>query len=523
VSRAVRLRRGIAFLAVALSCLGGTATAQEKPAASDVAQANNPLANFTAFNLHNYYIGELTDPDKNANQFWMRYAKPFSIGKSNWLMRASLPVNTTPVAPTLDHETGLGDLNVFAAYLIDTGNPSLSFGIGPQITAPTASKDALGSEKWSAGLVNTLFNFGSPKFQYGYLLSWQASFAGSHDRDSPGRRNREGASWGTVLCRRPIHTIARQRELSRPSPDGPRRETPRGCERRGSPPFAGRAATSRRPLSPSHKGLVRSVFPREYSRLVQTCLLLREKERRPCPGRRMHAVAAFAVGTVCLIGAGATLAAETVSSQAPLKHFPVAQIFTFLFLMLGPFKIIGPFWSITKGADAALTRQIALRAIIFSSLALLVAAFLGQSFLSSYSIPVPVLALAAGIILFLVALLNILQQFIPPAAHGEDSAAPIPTLNVALTPLAFPTIVTPYGIAAVVVFLALSPTLQGQLIIGAIVLVIMLLNLIVMIMTRHILPVLGLILPILGAVLGVVQVALGLNIINTTLRMLGPP
>ena len=170
-------------IAATLCLFAGVASAQEQAAASDVAQANNPLANFTAFNLHDYYIGELTDPDKDANQFWARFAMPFSIGPTNWLMRASLPVNTFPVGPDLDHQTGLGDLNVFAAYLIDTGNPALSVGIGPQITAPTASKDALGSEKWSAGLVHTLFNASSPRIQYGYLLSWQASFSGSDDRD----------------------------------------------------------------------------------------------------------------------------------------------------------------------------------------------------------------------------------------------------------------------------------------------------------------------------------------------------
>ena len=31
--------------------------------------------------------------------------------------------------------------------------------------------------------MNTLFNSNSPKFQYGYLLSWQASFAGEGERD----------------------------------------------------------------------------------------------------------------------------------------------------------------------------------------------------------------------------------------------------------------------------------------------------------------------------------------------------
>ena len=152
------------FTTAALLCLfAGVADAQDQAAAGDVAQANNPLANFTAFNLHNYYIGELTDPDKDANQFWARFATPFSIGPTNWLMRASLPVNTFPVAPDFDHQTGLGDLNVFAAYLIDTGNPALSVGIGPPITAPTAIKDSLSSEQGSAGLVHTRFTARSPK------------------------------------------------------------------------------------------------------------------------------------------------------------------------------------------------------------------------------------------------------------------------------------------------------------------------------------------------------------------------
>ena len=175
-------RRVTALVVAAFFGLAGAASAQDKAAGADVAQANNPLANFTAFNVHNYYIGELTETDKDGNQFWMRYARPFSVGQTNWLMRASLPVNTYPVPPELDHQTGLGDANVFAAYLIDTGNPALSVGIGPQITMPTASEDALGSGQWSAGLVHTLFDASSKTFQYGYLLSWQASFAGDDDR-----------------------------------------------------------------------------------------------------------------------------------------------------------------------------------------------------------------------------------------------------------------------------------------------------------------------------------------------------
>ena len=171
------------MLLAALLASAGAARAAEQPAAGDVAQANNPLANFTAFNLHNYYIGEFTDADgRSGDQFWMRYARPFSLGQTKWLMRASLPVNSFPVGPAFERQTGVGDFNVIAPYLIDTGNPALSVGIGPQLTAPTATKDTLGSGKWSAGFVHVLFDAGSPKFQWGYLLSWQHSFAGDDDR-----------------------------------------------------------------------------------------------------------------------------------------------------------------------------------------------------------------------------------------------------------------------------------------------------------------------------------------------------
>ncbi len=112
----------------------------------------------------------------------MRYARPFSLGQTKWLMRATLPVNSFPVGPAFERQTGIGDFNVIAPYLIDTGNPALSVGIGPQLTAPTATKDALGSGKWSAGFVHVLFDASSPTFQWGYLLSWQHSFAGDDDR-----------------------------------------------------------------------------------------------------------------------------------------------------------------------------------------------------------------------------------------------------------------------------------------------------------------------------------------------------
>lgn len=198
----------------------------------------------------------------------------------------------------------------------------------------------------------------------------------------------------------------------------------------------------------------------------------------------------------------------------PLK----IQIFAFLFLMLGPFKIIGPFAKITQGADPKLTRQIAFRAMIFSSIALLLAAALGSRIMSNFTIPLPILAISGGLILFLVALLNIIKQFATPTANKENVI--IPTLDMAINPLAFPTIVTPYGIAAVIIFLSLSPDLNSKLTVGIIVLVIMAVNLIFMLITRYIYKFLAVFLALLGAILGIVQVALGLMVIYNNFRIL---
>lgn len=199
----------------------------------------------------------------------------------------------------------------------------------------------------------------------------------------------------------------------------------------------------------------------------------------------------------------------------PLKM----QIFSFLFLMLGPFKIVVPFVKITKNAKPAFVRQLAIRATLYSTAALLIAGLLGERILANYGIPIPILALSGGIILFLVALLNVIKQFEPPHADKIDFVEE-PSMSMAMNPLAFPAIVTPYGIAAVIVFLSISPDINTKLTVAGVVLGIMVVNLFVMLLTRHIFKPLAMVLGLLGAILGVVQVALGLMIIYNQTKAL---
>ena len=140
------------------------------------AQANNPLANMTALNIHNYYVPKLTDAPGDAylNTSWLRFAKPFSEGRL--LLRVSAPFNTIAFpngTGNVNAENGLGDINALLTYNF-ISKPTATVGIGPVITAPTAANDVLGAGKWQAGLALVAFVVRSPQFQLVTLLPMAA-------------------------------------------------------------------------------------------------------------------------------------------------------------------------------------------------------------------------------------------------------------------------------------------------------------------------------------------------------------
>lgn len=69
--------------------------------------------------------------DDDARSFLLRGDLPVSALGGDWLVRATLPINTVPDLTGASDVTDPGDFNIFAAYMIDTGRPALSFAIGP--------------------------------------------------------------------------------------------------------------------------------------------------------------------------------------------------------------------------------------------------------------------------------------------------------------------------------------------------------------------------------------------------------
>jgi multiple antibiotic resistance protein len=196
------------------------------------------------------------------------------------------------------------------------------------------------------------------------------------------------------------------------------------------------------------------------------------------------------------------------------------ELFTLFFVMLGPLKLLGPFVARTHGLDDRTVERIALWAFVLATVSVVAGGLLGARLLGSWHISIPSMTLAGGIVFFLVALRQLLQQYERQAP--DASAEPLPASPMLATHLLFPIVLTPYGIAAVIAVMGASTNVARTSIVLTIVLAIMVLNLVAMWFARRLLigPVMiGL--QVLGAVLAVMQVALAIELMITGLRALG--
>lgn len=194
-------------------------------------------------------------------------------------------------------------------------------------------------------------------------------------------------------------------------------------------------------------------------------------------------------------------------------------IFTLFFITLGPLKILGPFAQLTKETDEATMQKIAVRAFLLAVIAVVAGGFAGRALLENWGISASAMLLAGGIIFALVGLNLVLQQYQP--AHPAPPPLPAVPMAAAMR-ITFPTVVTPYGIAALIVVLTNSRAAERTAAILALVLAVMVLNLLTMLYARRIMGgVTVMVLQIVGAVLGVLQLALAVEMIIRALHELG--
>ena len=226
----------------------------------------------------------------------------------------------------------------------------------------------------------------------------------------------------------------------------------------------------------------------------------------------------FAVTVLACLLCGIAAAAD----GAETLSLGLGKIFTFFFLTLGPKAVIAPFASGTAALDASSRRKVALTTTGISLLAVVIAATIGVRVLNNWGVSTGALLVAAGIILFLVALESIRSQYEVP---GEAESAPAVKASVRQLgfKLAFPYVVSPYGVAVVILVLTSRPETVPMMPILAMLGGIMLLNLVVMLNAARIAtsPYIAPLMATVGSVLAVLQAALGVQAVLVGLALAG--
>jgi multiple antibiotic resistance protein len=198
----------------------------------------------------------------------------------------------------------------------------------------------------------------------------------------------------------------------------------------------------------------------------------------------------------------------------------ISFVFTILFMLLGPIKLIPSFGGLTQGAEPRFKRDVAIRGVLISAALCAFVVLAGGSLLDKYRISIDAVRIAGGLVLLIAALQSIFQKAPPSSPRAGTPTA----LQLAASPVAVPNIVPPAGVAAILLCMLLAPQYPGMLQSVSICLAIVLgLDLLVMWFIDRVVktPGLGIVLTVLGAVLIFVQGSLAIQMILTALKSLG--
>jgi multiple antibiotic resistance protein len=195
-------------------------------------------------------------------------------------------------------------------------------------------------------------------------------------------------------------------------------------------------------------------------------------------------------------------------------------IFTIFMLTLGPIKTVPAFFAMTRDQAPTTMRVLALKGTAVATAVCLLIALVMTGVAASWRVSSDDLRLAGGILLF-AASRDLIGQFNSPRSL---SRSPVPPEYPAVTPLAIPIIVTPWGVTAILFFadLAYGDLKMLAIVVGMLCLI-MLLNPVGMLLARQIIARVGLAtFQVLGWIFAVLQAGLAVDAVVTSLRNLGP-
>ncbi|MEZ6139756.1 MAG: MarC family protein [Zavarzinella sp.] len=192
-----------------------------------------------------------------------------------------------------------------------------------------------------------------------------------------------------------------------------------------------------------------------------------------------------------------------------MPELPFQKLFVLLFMMTGPLKVVPSFAHFTRGIEANRRNRIARRAIVFAAAGVILAVFVGFSIMKSWGASPQALAAATGILLLITAIQSLIGWPSPVQSQNDDKSD-----RIALSPVAFPTILPPFAVGVLILFGAYFPNLNNQLKMIALAFLILILDLIAMRYADQIMNYIGSnVLQVLGAVFGVLQLSLAIQML----------
>jgi len=146
-------------------------------------KAQNPIANMISLPFQNNTDFGIGPDDKTKNTLNIQPVWPFKINDSLVVItRTILPVVSQPgLFPGEDRTNGLGD-STFTAFFSPSDSGAWTWGVGPVALIPTATDDALGTDKWGLGASAVVLTMPG-KWVIGSLFSNLWSVTGSGEQD----------------------------------------------------------------------------------------------------------------------------------------------------------------------------------------------------------------------------------------------------------------------------------------------------------------------------------------------------
>ena len=195
-----------------------------------------------------------------------------------------------------------------------------------------------------------------------------------------------------------------------------------------------------------------------------------------------------------------------------------------MFAIMNPFVALPLFLSMTEGYDAAYQRRTGLRVAAYSAIICAAVAISGAAVLKFFGISVDDFRVAGGLVLMAIAM-SMLQGSGNPG-HEEPAkaeAAKGSRADIAFYPMAFPMVVGPGTITAIIVFMGQAKDMAGTIAVAAAITVVVLAMAVVLWFAsdigRHMSQTLRV---IMTRLMGMILAAIGVSMIATGLKALLP-